>query len=474
MPYNGKRWSVGNAGQGAKESRSDTGNNHPETALLLLGHGGEGLAGDTVVIPPGTIVMVKSHSGDVRIFKDLTKDLQRLYDKSNTDYLLDPVKYIEEITTLFGSVAIYREGDVCPNLINSRFISWDYPDRLRVIPSGLIKLPLEEDQTTLNRLATSEVNIPQSMTIGQYFQQRDEPGGVNINTVFRLAVTKNLKPFLPELEKYLAEELRLGPERLLVDGLKNLEQDTTTDVRKMLKSLKAPTVLYFFTCRYMDGHESYVPESVRLGTNATNTIITNRVANRQAPPSGQNANNTHLKQYLRAIGKTSTLKADGSQHLVTDAAMARAVMGFRNRNSNTATRRARVSRIAPEIQQQISESVLQRRLGAKAYANVSRRRGTNNPISIYNDELTHRTAHKDKLNRLKRSFPRLENDFVDKWISVDLDNMSPYVRHEIIEKLRAIKNSYPERAEEIDAATKRAIAANAAASAAEYAREFGE
>jgi hypothetical protein len=466
MPYNGKRWSVGNAGQGVKERRSDTGSNHPETALVLLGHGGEGLAGDTVVIPPGTIVMVKAHSGDSRIFKDVTRDIQKLYDKRNTDYLLDPVKYIEEITTLFGSVAIYREGDVCPNLINSRFVSWDSPDKLRVIPSGLIKLPLEEDQTTLNRLATSEVNIPQSMTIEQYFQQRDEPGGVNINTVYRLAVLKNLKPFLPELEKYLAEELRLGPERLLVHALKNLEQDTTTDVSKMLKSLKAPAVLYFFTCRYMDGHESFVPESVRLGTNT--------VADRQTPPSGQNANNTHLKQYLRAIGKTSTLKADGSQHLVTDAAMARAVMGFRNRNRNMATRRARVSRIAPEIQQQISESVLQRRLGAKAYANVTRRRGTNSPINLYNDELTRRTAHRDKLNRLKRSYPRLENDFVDKWISVDLGYMGPYERHVIIEKLRAIKNSYPERVEEIDAATERAIAANAAASAAETARILAE
>jgi hypothetical protein len=459
MPYNGKKWTLGNNGPGSVEKRTNTGPNHPKTALLLLGHGGEGLYGktNTVVVPKGSIVVIKSHSGDVRIVKDLKNNMRQLLDNVNTKYLLDPVKYIGAITRLFGSVAIYREGDVCPNLVNSRFLSWNYEHTLKVLPSGLIKLPLENSQYNaignLYKFIESTVEIPKTMTVKAYLEQKDRPDGINLDSLFRLAVLKNFKPFLPELEKYLIEEVRLDPERLLVHSLKYLEEDTTTDVSKMLNSLKAPAVLYFFTCRYIDNHENYVPESVRLGTNNTSGIITNREKEQVERPVGQTANNSHLKQYLRAIGKTSTIKKNNSvdRHLITKSALERATFGFHNRNRNVATKRARVSKAAPEIQRQISESVLQRRLGAKAYAEIHNG-DSSNLVYVYSNVLSNKNGQKEKLDRLKRVYPDIEKDFIDSLVNKDISFMTPYDKYETVNKLKQIRGSYLNRKNDIDAA----------------------
>jgi hypothetical protein len=124
-----------------------------------------------------------------------------------------------------------------------------------------------------------------------------------------------------------------------------------------------------------------VPEKVRLGTNNVESIITSNPTAKPRPNISQ-SNNSHLKQYLKAVGKTSTSKIARnkerkntghinrapSKTMVTDSALERAVLGFKIRNINVATKRARVSKIAPEIQQQISESKLQRHLSSLALA----------------------------------------------------------------------------------------------------------
>lgn len=469
MPYSGKKWSVDNVSPEVKEKRSNTGANHPSSALVLLGHGNEGLTSQTktVVVPPGTIVVAKSHSGDVRIWKDVKRDIERLFNKDNSEYILDPVKYINKITELFGSVAIYREGDVCPNLINTRFLSFSTDEGLMVRTSGLIKLPSDETQATLNSFVNKYVVVPTAMTVSQYFEQKDKPDGINLNSVFQLAQNKRLVPFLPMFEKYMDEELRLFPEKLLIQSLHHLENDTTIDVETMLKALKAPAVIYFIACRYIDGHNSYVPEKVRLGTNNVGSIISANGDSVKSRPSGETSNNSHLKQYLRAIGKTAKLKniaktSNGkntgrtvnvgiNRHSVTNAAIARAALGFRNKNRNIATRRARVSKIAPEIQQQISESVLQRRLGAKAFAENSKYR-TGSLIEEYNGVLTYKDQYKDKINRLKKLFPNIEKDFIDRLVNGDTEYLSPYDLSELVYKLNKVKNSYPDRKDDIEAA----------------------
>ena len=128
-------------------SRKDTGENHPKEAIMIMGHGNEGfkpripiedtdtpeiraekikdLVPDLIPVPKGSIVVIKSHSGDVTFNKNVLANYIKTLTKSNENVILDPIANIDEITKLFGSVAIYREGDLCPNLKHYYIAKWD-------------------------------------------------------------------------------------------------------------------------------------------------------------------------------------------------------------------------------------------------------------------------------------------------------------------------------------------------------------
>jgi hypothetical protein len=421
MPYSGKKWALGAAGPDNNIQRGDTEANHPSSARVILGHSNEGLSEDvkSVIVPPGTIIVVKSHAGDVRMIKDIITDLRRLLNRRNTEFLLDPVKYIDKITEFFGSVALYREGDVCPNFVNTRIISVRSVegDGVVLYPSGVVKLPLKEEFTNpaIFAVINGRVKIPNTMTLDQYFEQRGRPGGIDLLSVLKLST------FSDVLEEDLTEERKRDGNKLLIDYLSELEMDLTTDIDKLLKKATEPAVYYFFTCRFIDGRERLVPESVRLGTDNTHGIITETTGV---------ANDTYLQEHVAYVKQGP------------------------NNSRNTATRRARVSRIAPEIQQQISESVLQRRQGAKAYARLNQTR-KGRVINAYREELTHREIHRAKIARLKQFYPDIEKEFIDDMVLRETRNMPDFVRDDLITSLREVADSYPERRANIDAAIRR-------------------
>ena len=73
---------------------------------------------DMIRVPKGSIVIIKSHSGNIQYTSDAILNYSRVVSKENEQYVLDPITYIDKITKLFGSVAIYREGDLCPNIMH--------------------------------------------------------------------------------------------------------------------------------------------------------------------------------------------------------------------------------------------------------------------------------------------------------------------------------------------------------------------
>jgi hypothetical protein len=201
-----------------------------------------------------------------------------------------------------------------------------------------------------------------------------------------------MRSFLPTADDFLYGGTAY-PGKTFADRLKDLEINYATDIKRVLDGVKQPVVLYLFACRFIDGREMYVPEKVRLGTDNTDSIIITNPTAKPRPNTSQ-SNNSHLKQYLKAIGKTSTSKIARnaarkntghinkapSKNILTQSAMTRAVLGFKNHNRNVATKRARVTKIAPEIQQQISESKLQSHLSSLALAKKweTRRNRTDN------------------------------------------------------------------------------------------------
>ena len=391
--YNGKRWNTVNTSatnEGANiasrnkaienrrafvpeitNSRQDTGENHPKEALLIMGHGNEGfkpripiedtdtpeiiaekkkdLIPDLIPVPKGSIVVIKSHSGDV------TKDIDTMYqytqtlNKSNEDIILDPIANIDKITKLFGTLAIYREGDLCPNLQHSYVSDWDELGMFILEPSGTVAIPLKNpmDRREVERYISKKIIIPKSMTIKEYKEQRNLEGGFNIADMLKLHTGSNGKNRLLEQTEQKLDEV---DQNKTFDEVYKSIYGTWHVKQKDLFKFMPNRITYAFNCRFIDNHETYVPEYVRLGLKSNENI--QQMELRQKKP------NYRLENKLRRFSATRNLtKRRNSINRVNNRL--KTIKRVNNRKPLN---------IAPEIKEQIRESVLQRRLGAVAFS----------------------------------------------------------------------------------------------------------
>ena len=95
------------------ESRSITPSRLPKDvkAFMIGGHGSQNIKNQTTfTVPPGCIIIAKGIPGQVTNTQHLS-----LICKNSIDILKDPLNHLEELYNNCGSIAIYKEGDICPN-----------------------------------------------------------------------------------------------------------------------------------------------------------------------------------------------------------------------------------------------------------------------------------------------------------------------------------------------------------------------
>ena len=80
-----------------------------EKAYLIGGHGSEGRG--TFIVPPGCIIVVKAKTGYATAMYDRDKGFLKL----SPEVLNDPITNYPLLHKTFGSLAIYKPGDRCPN-----------------------------------------------------------------------------------------------------------------------------------------------------------------------------------------------------------------------------------------------------------------------------------------------------------------------------------------------------------------------
>ena len=80
-----------------------------EKAYLIGGHGSEGKG--TFIVPPGCMVVVKAKTGYTTAMYDRDKGFLKL----SPEILNDPIANYPLLHKAFGSLAIYKPGDRCPN-----------------------------------------------------------------------------------------------------------------------------------------------------------------------------------------------------------------------------------------------------------------------------------------------------------------------------------------------------------------------
>ncbi len=126
---------------------------HPyKTAYLLLGHGEDGRKDEegpkTCIVPPGCMVVVDAHAGEVTA---KNREIEYFFNTPDKDKFLDPENnYFELVKNIssHGSLAIYKEGDRCPNFRYSLISYWDKENKKKVMlaPSGAVEYPFTGTQ----------------------------------------------------------------------------------------------------------------------------------------------------------------------------------------------------------------------------------------------------------------------------------------------------------------------------------------
>lgn len=110
-----------------------SGDNHPPTAFVVMGHGNEETANKKIV-PKGCILVVQVHSGEVNYLKQDSETA--IFNDPEKHRYLDPIanyKYITDKINLartsnkkyYTPLAVYIEGDEYPDFVYSLISYWD-------------------------------------------------------------------------------------------------------------------------------------------------------------------------------------------------------------------------------------------------------------------------------------------------------------------------------------------------------------
>ena len=99
----------------------------PSKAYWLRGHGSEPIdVNNTFIVPPGCIIVAKAQVGEAMLFDTYSKYIQEFCESdTNKNMLKDPIKNIDDLIKMFGSVAIYKPGDKCPQF-SYTFVNCQY------------------------------------------------------------------------------------------------------------------------------------------------------------------------------------------------------------------------------------------------------------------------------------------------------------------------------------------------------------
>jgi hypothetical protein len=93
------------------DSEAASGASH---AYTVMGHGNEEPT-QIYKVPKGCTLIVAAHSSEPTILRRVLNNTIKLLYPENRSIILDPLKFKKDIFELFGSVAIYTEGEEYPN-----------------------------------------------------------------------------------------------------------------------------------------------------------------------------------------------------------------------------------------------------------------------------------------------------------------------------------------------------------------------
>ena len=244
-----------------------------EHAYTVMGHGNEDPT-QLYKVPKGCTLIVAAHSSEAaRLRAVLTKTIQLLYPE-NRSIILDPLKFKSDIFELFGSVAIYTEGEEYPNytyqLLNYYKGNEEKGLNNMLIKSGFIDVTLAdkkfifETNEALNNIkkhfiknyTTVDYNTP--LFVKGVFNPVAEEliRSFNIPQLFNNSVvmrSSDINKILEKLIQYIRPKMIKYKQSTVKDFMIILSQKTIISQKQIFDMVEndklSPGIFYNFVCR---------------------------------------------------------------------------------------------------------------------------------------------------------------------------------------------------------------------------------
>jgi hypothetical protein len=167
-------------------------------AFFISGHGDE--RPEFYTVPPGTIVVVRVHSGEVSHFT--AEEVARLCILP-IETLRDPLHHSKELIDAFGSLAFYTEGMQCPTFVYTPVSFYNYTSNAG--RANKLFTPMGSGVIDIERLLTDDFCRLDSL---KGFQQIEKavPATSDYDPVARFIVAQfrnSVHPTSKEVEEYL-------------------------------------------------------------------------------------------------------------------------------------------------------------------------------------------------------------------------------------------------------------------------------
>jgi hypothetical protein len=294
-----------------KQKQSSDVNFLPSRAYCLLGHGRQPTE-DSFIVPKDCIIVVKAAPGEVTYYTQLYRLWNRVLDPWRRSVYESPLCYMPKLIKEFGSLILYKPGDVCPNFI------YDLRPGINQTELNLTNGKIAEGDNALRNVYCNEYGLiqlgdkrhkikPITINVNSYFQTIIESLYTNstvptINTIIDWVGLDNFntKSF-KEVVNMKAHELPGNPYAFLPPESVITQKDLL-QINPATGFARRTGVYYNFICRALPQTYEYYEHNYNRGRNNIKPTISSYLT---SPPGVQNIIKQKLveaekrKQFLR-------------------------------------------------------------------------------------------------------------------------------------------------------------------------------
>ena len=274
-------------------------------AYFIAGHGADGT--DAFIVPEGCIIVAKQVAGELGYMPDAFEHFRHLNNLPQS-IIVQPDIHSEEIVKTFGSVAIYKPGDICPNFIYDLVACYPLKSNVCIDKSGVIEIKEQmrdrvytedyesiEDTTAWNhessRFASERMDKIKDIVDNAYTEMYEE-----IVYMFEAMFEHSVYPTKNDIKQIINEnEFTDQLTKHVVKLMQYYKDKINTTTRTTQKDLceRFPGVYYNFVCRYTATRSNVFEYNTTIGKNL---IKLNSRGNIGAAP--RNLLNAHLEESL--------------------------------------------------------------------------------------------------------------------------------------------------------------------------------